>query len=126
MPRYEVRLESEFSAAHALRNYKGGTEPTHGHNFRVTVVVSAPRVDRAGMAIDFVELKKLLNSETGRLHGTCLNEDVSEFRSKRLSPSAENIAATLFKRLKKRLPKGVRLENVAIGEAPGCSAMYRE
>jgi len=126
MPRYEVRLESQFSAAHALRNYKGGTEPTHEHDFRVTVVVSSSSVDQAGMAIDFLELKGLLDRETGRLQGTCLNDDVSEFRSNRLSPSAENIAATLFQRLKKQLPNDVRLETVTIGEAPGCSAMYRE
>jgi 6-pyruvoyltetrahydropterin/6-carboxytetrahydropterin synthase len=126
MARYEVTFETQFSAKHALRHYHGRTEPKHGHNFRVVVVVSAARVDRAGMVIDFLELKERVDAETGRLQGTFLNDDVAEFLENKRSPSAENIAATLFRRLRKSLPKAVRMESVSVGEAPGCSATYRD
>ena len=37
---FEVTVEQTFAAAHALRNYKGGCENVHGHNFKVQVVLA--------------------------------------------------------------------------------------
>src|SRR3954453_11250657 len=73
---FEVSIETHFCAAHALREYKGATEPVHGHNFKVIVNVSGKKVDRAGMAIDFLELKPVIDEEVGRLHYGFLNENV--------------------------------------------------
>jgi len=127
MPGYfDVTIETHFCAAHALRDYKGTTEPMHGHNFRVVVTVTGKRVDKAGMAIDFLDLKPVIDEEVGRLHYGFLNENVEEFREGKLSPSAENIAYVLFKRIQKRLPKGIAMNSVLVGESPGCSATYRE
>ncbi len=126
MPFFDVSIETHFCAAHALRNYKGSTEPTHGHNFRVIVTVTGRKVDKAGMAIDFLDLKPRIDEEIKRLHYGFLNEDVPEFRPGKFSPSAENIARVLFTRLKKRLSKGVRMTSVQVFEAPDCSATYRE
>lgn len=125
MSRYEVEFETRFSARHALRHYRGRTEPTHSHSFRLTVVVSTGRLDRSGVAVDFLVLKKLIESETARLRGKFLNDEVSEFLEGKLSPSAENIAATVFRRLEKKLPESVRLDCVKVGEAHGCSASFR-
>ncbi|MCZ7647966.1 MAG: 6-carboxytetrahydropterin synthase [Planctomycetota bacterium] len=126
MPYYDVTIETHFCAAHALREYKGATEPVHGHNFKVFVTVTGKRVDRAGMAIDFLELKPVVDAEVGRLHYGNLNADVPEFGPGKLSPSAENIARVLFGRIGKRLPKGVKMSSVQVHESPGCSATYRE
>ncbi|MEI6235862.1 MAG: 6-carboxytetrahydropterin synthase, partial [Planctomycetota bacterium] len=95
---YDVSIETHFCAAHALRDYKGTTEPTHGHNFKVIVTVTGSEVDRAGMLIDFLDLKPVIDQEVGRLHYGFLNEAVDEFRADKggLSPSAENIARVLF------------------------------
>ncbi len=123
---FEVSIETHFCAAHALREYKGATEPVHGHNFKVIVTVSGKNVDRAGMAIDFLELKPVIDEEVGRLHYGFLNENVAEFRDGKLSPSAENIALVLFQRIGKRLPKIVKMASVQVFESPGCSATYRE
>jgi 6-pyruvoyltetrahydropterin/6-carboxytetrahydropterin synthase len=123
---FEVSIETHFCAAHALREYQGGTEPIHGHNFRVIVTVSGKKVDPAGMAIDFLELKPLIDEEVGRLHYGFLNENVAEFREGKLSPSAENIALVLFQRIGKRLPKIVKMSSVQVFESTGCSATYRE
>jgi 6-pyruvoyltetrahydropterin/6-carboxytetrahydropterin synthase len=125
---FEVSIETHFCAAHALRDYKGTTEPTHGHNFRVIVTVQGSKIDKAGMLIDFLELKPMIDEEVGRLHYGFLNENVEEFRADggKLSPSAENIALVIFKRLQKRLPAGTRMQGVQVFEAPGSSATYRE
>ncbi|MCK6473883.1 MAG: 6-carboxytetrahydropterin synthase [Planctomycetes bacterium] len=122
---YDVIIETHFCAAHALREYKGATEPTHGHNFQVVVTVTGDKVDAAGMAVDFLDLKPLVDEEVGRLHYRDLNADVPEFAEKRLSPSAENIARVLYERLAARLPSGVRMASVRVGESPGCWAQYR-
>jgi 6-pyruvoyltetrahydropterin/6-carboxytetrahydropterin synthase len=123
---FEVTIETHFCAAHALREYKGKTEPTHGHNFKVIVTVCGNKVDRAGMLVDFLELKPLIDREVGRLHYGFLNTDVEEFGEGKLSPSAENIAFVLYKRIGKQLPKGAKMSSVQVHESPGCSATYRE
>ena len=125
---FEISIETQFCAAHALREYKGIQEPTHGHNFKVIATVRGEKVDRSGMAIDFLELKPVVESEVGRLHYGFINEAVSEFRADggNLSPSAENIAVVLYQRIAKRLPAGVAMSSVQVFESPGCSATYRE
>jgi 6-pyruvoyltetrahydropterin/6-carboxytetrahydropterin synthase len=129
MPSYfDVKIETHFCAAHALRDYKGQTEPTHGHNFKVIVTVTGTRVDKAGMLVDFLDLKPVVEEEVGRLHYGFINEAVEEFRINggKLSPSAENIAMVLYQRIAKRLPGGASMSKVEVFESPGCSATYRE
>lgn len=125
---FDVSIETHFCAAHALREYKGVTEPVHGHNFRVIVTVTGKKVDPAGMVVDFLVLKPMIEEETGRMHYGFLNENVEEFQlpGGGLSPSAENIACVLYQRLKRRLPKGIRMSSVQVFESPGCAALYRE
>jgi len=125
---FEVSIQTHFCAAHALRDYKGSTEPTHGHNFHVTVIVWGEKVDKAGMVVDFLDLKPLIDAEIARLDYGFLNEKVEEFKAGggKLSPSAENIAFVLYQRLKPRLPQSVKMSSVQVGESPGCFATYRE
>lgn len=120
---FTVTIETYFCAAHALREYKGSTEPTHGHNFKVIVSVNGQNVDRAGMLVDFLELKPIIDDEVGRLNHCFLNEKIEEFQAGKLSPSAENIALVLFRRIKTRVKN---LSKVEVFEAPGCSASYEE
>ena len=47
---YELSVESEFCAAHALL-IKGVREPVHGHNFRVTLTLEAPSLDADALAV---------------------------------------------------------------------------
>lgn len=126
--RFEVSVETRFRAAHALREYRGATEPAHRHGFRVVVTVSGRKVDRAGMLIDFALLKPLLQEEVGRFGAGFLNDTVKEFRldGGGLSPSAENVARVLFRRLKPRLPRSVKLARVQVSEVHGCAAAYSE
>ena len=57
---YEVTVEDTFSAGHYLRNYRGKCEKPHGHNYRVRVTLSGAELDKAGLLLDFKELKDVL------------------------------------------------------------------
>jgi 6-pyruvoyltetrahydropterin/6-carboxytetrahydropterin synthase len=126
---FEVKYETDFCAAHALRDYKGSTEPVHGHNFHVVVTVAGRKLDKAGMLVDFLDLKSAVDGEVAAMHYGFVNETVPAFRTRRggggLSPSAENMALVLFKGVAKKLPRGVKLASVEVFESPGCSATYR-
>jgi 6-pyruvoyltetrahydropterin/6-carboxytetrahydropterin synthase len=67
---YRVRLEKEdfkFSSAHFTIFPDGNAEPLHGHNYRVTVEVTASTVDELGFVVDFASLKKVIRRECSRL-----------------------------------------------------------
>ena len=61
---YEISVEAEFDAAHALRGYQGKCENLHGHRFKVAVTIRASRLNEIGLAYDFTVLKKTI----GRNH----------------------------------------------------------
>ncbi|QYU66529.1 6-carboxytetrahydropterin synthase [Leptolyngbya sp. 15MV] len=49
---YEIDVQAEFSAAHAIR-IAGIVEPLHGHNWHVTATVVGPELDADGLLCDF-------------------------------------------------------------------------
>ena len=119
---YILSVEREFDAAHYLRGYQGRCERLHGHRYRVMAHITAEKLDKTGMAFDFTMLKKILQEVLEKYDHRCLNE-VSPF--KKINPSAENIAATVYKELRRRLPKGVMLESVDVWESPEACATFR-
>ncbi len=119
---FEVRVEHTFAAAHALRDYHGSCENLHGHNFRVEIAVEGERLDRAGMLVDFLELKRQINAAVMRLDHQNLNE-VAPFD--KLNPSAENIAQYLHEEIGKGLPASVHVYEVRVWETNEASATYR-
>lgn len=124
---YSVHVEGGFAAAHALRNYKGSTEPLHGHNFRVRVVITGSEVDAAGMLVDFVDVKSALDQVLSHFEHTNLN-DVPPFDN--LSPSSENVARYIHSEMSARLQKALKemgacLEEVRVWETEASSAAYR-
>ncbi len=119
---YILSVEREFDAAHYLRGYQGRCERLHGHRYRVMAHITAEKLDKTGMALDFTMLKKTLQEVLEKYDHRCLNE-VAPFR--KINPSAENIAATVYKELRRRLPKGVMLESVDVWESPEACATFR-
>lgn len=103
MPRFEVRRETTWDAAHYLRRYKGECENVHGHHWRVQVYVRANELDEQGMVVDFKDLERELLKVRERLDGTCLN-DVEPFT--RSEPSAENLALYVMKELGRSFDNG--------------------
>lgn len=118
---YQIAVEQHFDAAHALRGYRGKCEQMHGHRFRVVVRIEAPALNDIGLAYDFVELKAHLAQAISRFDHTCLN-DMAPFD--KINPSSENIAATIYKKLKPKLA-GVSITCVEVWESPQTGVVYR-
>jgi 6-pyruvoyltetrahydropterin/6-carboxytetrahydropterin synthase len=121
--KYQVIVEDHFSAAHALRHYYGKTEPLHGHNYRVQVIVEGKRLqNKVKYVTDFVALRKALRATVQRLDYGNLNE-VPPFTQE--NPSAENLAIHIAKALGKRWKEpGVKLVSVTVWETPEAAARY--
>jgi 6-pyruvoyltetrahydropterin/6-carboxytetrahydropterin synthase len=119
---YEIAVERFFDAAHYLRGYKGKCEAMHGHRYRVLVRIRAAGLNDIGLAYDFTDLKAHLNSILERYDHTCLN-DVKPFD--KINPSSENLAAEIYKELKKKLAKDqVKITSVAAFETPHQGVTY--
>ncbi len=95
---YTLRIITDFSSAHSLRDYPGDCNRLHGHNWKLEVEATATSVDHTGMAIDFRTLKSAAREVAARLDHRFLNE-VAPFD--RLNPTAENIAEYLYKEIEK-------------------------
>ena len=119
---FEIRLETDFAAAHRLREYDGDCERLHGHNWRVRVMLEADRLNALGMAIDFRDAKAILAEVLEDFDHSFLN-DLEPFRE--TNPTTENIAQTIAERMAPRLPDGVRMGSVTAWESARCSATYR-
>ncbi len=98
---FEVRVETDFAAAHFLQDYNGKCENLHGHNYLVRVHVAGPELNSGGMLLDFTRLKKALRDVCGKLDHTNLN-DLEYFQN---NPSAERIAMYICQELLKLLPE---------------------
>jgi 6-pyruvoyltetrahydropterin/6-carboxytetrahydropterin synthase len=118
---YELFIQADFSAAHALREYKGKCERLHGHNWRVDLRLAGDRLDAEGLLLDFTEAKRILGEVLERFDHRYLNE-VEPFD--RLQPSSENIARTIAEAVAERFPAGVRVVSVTAWESDRCAATY--
>jgi 6-pyruvoyltetrahydropterin/6-carboxytetrahydropterin synthase len=120
---YEISVEMDFDAAHALRGYQGKCEKLHGHRFKVVAGVKGNKLNEIGLAYDFTLLKKHLAEILAKYDHTNLN-DVAPFN--RINPSSENIAVTIYQKLKKKLAGApVSLDNVEVWESPQSRVIYR-
>ena len=124
---YEVTVEDSFAAGHYLRNYKGKCENPHGHNYKVRVTLRGNELDRAGLLLDFRDLKEVMKQVIDRLDHQMLN-DIEPFTQ--LNPSAENIARYFYDeantRLKSVTDGRVRVADVTIWETDTTTARYSE
>ena len=95
---FTVRVEARFEAAHFLREYRGISEPLHGHSYKVEaeLIARGGGVDEDAIAVDFVSAKRKLESLAKKLDYGCIN-DVSPFD--KVNPSAENIAEWFHREL---------------------------
>jgi len=119
---YELFIQTGFSAAHALREYKGKCERLHGHNWHVDLRLAGDRLDAGGMLLDFTDAKRILGEVLEPFDHRHLNE-VPPFD--RLNPSSENIARVVAEAVADRLPKGVLVASVTAWESDRCAATYR-
>ncbi len=118
---FEVRIETSFSSAHHLLNYKGKCENMHGHNWKVEVTLRGDKLDQSNILVDFKVLKKCVNEIIDYLDHKDINE-LEEFRG--VSPSSEIIAKYIFEQVQKKFPIVPR---VNVYETPtSCASYFKE
>jgi 6-pyruvoyltetrahydropterin/6-carboxytetrahydropterin synthase len=119
---YELSVEREFCAAHAIR-IGGAREPTHGHNWRVTVAVAGDALDSDGILCDFHAVERELERIIAPFHNADLNATPP---FDRLNPTAEHVAQHIAETLAAALPGTLSAIQTTVTEAPGCKATYRK
>ncbi len=115
-----IRRE-HFNAAHRLHNPEWSDEMNlkifgkcnnpnyHGHNYVLEVKVIGEVHPQNGYVMDTKILSDIIKREvTERYDHKNLNLDIPEFKS--LNPTAENIAAEIYKRLRGEVPEELELK----------------
>ena len=121
---YQISVKSNFSAAHNLREYKGKCENLHGHNWNVEVTVASKELNREGMLIDFVDLKRIVKDVLDGLDHKYINE-VKPFDS--LNPTSENLACHIFKSISDKIKRdSLSVKRVDVWETESSKASYYE
>jgi 6-pyruvoyltetrahydropterin/6-carboxytetrahydropterin synthase len=124
---YEVTVEDTFAAGHYLRNYKGKCEKPHGHNYKIRVTLVGAELDKAGLLLDFKDLKDVMKHAIDRLDHQMIN-DIEPFTV--LNPSAENLAKYFYDETNVCLSKvtngRVRVKDVTVFETDTTTARYCE
>jgi 6-pyruvoyltetrahydropterin/6-carboxytetrahydropterin synthase len=124
---YEVTVDDTFAAGHFLRNYKGKCENPHGHNYKVRVTLAGRELDKAGLLLDFKDLREVMKQVIDRLDHQMINE-IEPFTV--VNPSAENLAKYFYDetnvRLKNVTSGRVFVKDVTIYETDTTTAKYSE
>jgi 6-pyruvoyltetrahydropterin/6-carboxytetrahydropterin synthase len=120
---FEISVECNFAAGHALRNYKGKCENVHGHNYKVRVTLAGDKLNAAGLLMDFVDLRAEIKEQVEKLDHRFLN-DIPPFDQ--LNPSAENLAKYFCDGIEPRArSQGLQVLGVTVWETDTTSATYR-
>lgn len=121
---FELKIITQFAAAHRLREFKGKCEQLHGHNWKVEVFIQADQLDAAGLVRDFGEIKALTHEVLNGLDHQYLNE-LSPFQEE--NPSSEHIARYLFHQLSRRLnDERAQVSKISVWESDTSCATYLE
>ena len=122
---FVVSVQAHYDSAHYLRNYHGKCERLHGHRYVVELALFGEKLDAAGIAFDFVDVKRELRAIAERLDHENLNE-VPPFTE--LEPSAENQARYIYEEMKRLLPPKMSeaMLYVKVWETPTQFALYSQ
>jgi 6-pyruvoyltetrahydropterin/6-carboxytetrahydropterin synthase len=124
---FQITVEDTFAAGHYLRNYRGKCENPHGHNYKVRVTLYGEDLDRAGLLLDFKDLKDVMREVVDRLDHQMIN-DLEPFTV--LNPSAENLARYFYDQTRAKLHTSsngrVRVKDVTVWETDTTTATYFE
>lgn len=119
---YELKIVSQFAAAHQLRGFEGGCEQLHGHNWKVEVFVSGEKLEEDGLLVDFRIIKEETEKLLDDLDHKFLN-DLKPFET--LNPSSENISRHIFEFLSKELnSENVKVSKITVWESDNACATY--
>lgn len=124
---YAIAKTFRFSAAHHLPQLAEGhpCRNVHGHNFTVTLVLSAHGLDSDGFVLDYGDLAPFKRYVDRHLdHGEL---DLNEYFAARAwgHPTAENLAYRLHD-VAKALFGAEVVHTVVVQETPGTMASYSD
>ncbi|MDP2046151.1 MAG: 6-carboxytetrahydropterin synthase QueD [Deltaproteobacteria bacterium] len=122
---YEVKIVTQFAAAHRLENFNGKCESLHGHNWKVEVVLGGKDLNGAGLLMDFGVVKARTKEVLEEIDHKYLNE-LAAFQDR--NPSSENLASYLYERLGAILNRdGVTVRRVNVWESDtSCASYYQD
>jgi 6-pyruvoyltetrahydropterin/6-carboxytetrahydropterin synthase len=135
MTKIRITKEFRFEMAHALLGYDGKCSNIHGHSYVLSVSLIGAPIKRSadpknGMVMDFGDLKKIVYKEIIEKfdHAMLLNEatpDKNKLTAFPLfkkvvfvsyQPTCENMLADFAARIKKDLPKNIKLFSLRLRE----------
>lgn len=120
---YLLTVKEDFDAAHRVVGYPGKCDKLHGHCWTVEVAVVGDKLDELGMVVDFKYLKSLVRDVLNIYDHRFLNE-LPDFEGK--NPTAENIAAVIYRRVTDGLKANASVKHVTVWESPGSCVTYSE
>ena len=119
---FEVKVITQFAAAHQLRDFGSECENLHGHNWKIEVSLAGDTLNDIGLLVDFKEVKEETRKILKEIDHSFLNE-IDYFKER--NPSSENIAVYLYERLSSRLNNdSVRVARVTAWESETACASY--
>ena len=122
---YEVKIVTQFAAAHRLENFNGKCESLHGHNWKVEVFLVGKDLDGAGLLMDFGVVKARTKEVLEEIDHKYLNE-LAAFQDR--NPSSEHLASYLYERLGAILNSDrVKVRRVNVWESDtSCASYYQD
>jgi 6-pyruvoyltetrahydropterin/6-carboxytetrahydropterin synthase len=128
-----VTKEFRFEMAHALFGHDGPCKNIHGHSYQLAVTLKGSPIEskgnpKAGMVVDFSDIKKLVNDEIVFPfdHSLVLSKDVDICVTSGLSgqklilldfqPTCENLLIHFAGILKRILPSQIILHHLMLRE----------
>lgn len=114
----------DFASAHSLVGYPGDCAKLHGHNWKIEVQVVGSKLNEIGMVIDFKAIKRHAKDVIAELDHSYLN-DHPHFKTQ--NPTAENIAAYIYKEIEKRIESPeVAMHSLTVWENDRNCVIYSE
>lgn len=119
---FELKIVTDFAAAHQLKMVSKKCENLHGHNWKIEVCVRGETLKEEGVLVDFGELKQYVSEIMKSLDHKFLN-DLSYFDAD--NPSSENIAVYIAEQLKKLINDStITVSSVTAWESDDACAKY--
>jgi 6-pyruvoyltetrahydropterin/6-carboxytetrahydropterin synthase len=120
---YELKVVTHFAAAHQLKMVAKKCENLHGHNWKIEICVAGENLNKAGVLIDFGELKQHVSIIMAKLDHKFLNE-LDDFNDD-YPPSSEIIAHYIANALQSMIDSlNIKVTRVTAWESENACATY--
>ncbi|MBN1626951.1 MAG: 6-carboxytetrahydropterin synthase QueD [Deltaproteobacteria bacterium] len=121
---YELKIITQFGAAHQLKDTGGECENLHGHNWKIEVHVRGENLDQNGLLVDFKTIKNKTKEIIDRLDHKYLNE-LEWFKD--MNPTSENISRLIYELLSRKINnKDIMVSRITTWESDTACATYSE